>query len=398
MVLPSFREIMVSLMTNRYSPLQHNNWFACGNFFRRPAARLMVIMVSVFLLGGAPGTEPNPQDTPEPQHMQERLGPPDPAAQLPTGDDAWEYWDLNATFSSGHHITARFMITNFGPGSQSAVVLGHVTLPNGQIVEWDNGRKKSRWKLSENGRRIGVGSSHLYLEDPVYIFEIDKNFLNIKLQFAPEEGEHLKPDMNLPEGYHTQTLTTGQAVTGQLWIADIVEEEIELEGFITLTHSWSSESEADAMLRRIEILSMEEDSSLEVVDLTIPDGTHFQWLALTEKGIMTYITQDFEIALEGRAPNYRSKKFWVPERMHLTGAGVNGMVTLSQITSSRNPLKVLPQPFRFLASFASKPRLVWAQAPFELDIKIDESAPPVHRQGTGIAVMTFTNPVKPPKK
>ncbi len=354
--------------------------------YQRVMALLITVLASGFLLGGAPGQADTPSAL------------PDPSARLPQGDAAWEYWELNATFATGHRVSARVMITNFGPGSQSAIVLGHVTLPDGQIVEWDNGRKKSRWLLSDDKRKVDVGRSHLYMQDPIYIFDIDKERLHLNLRFAPDHVAPLASEKRLPEGYHTQTLAAGQAVTGQLWIADILQEEIPLSGFVSLTHSWGSASEAEVMLRRFELLSMEDQTSLEIVDLTTPDGTRFQWLAVTENSEMTYLTQDFEIAMEGRAPNYGAKKFWVPEKLLLTGAGVNGVVTLTDVTFSQNPLKVLPQPFRFMASFKSKPRRVWADASFELDIAGNADAPPVHRQGTGMAITTFMNPAKQPKK
>ncbi len=333
-----------------------------------------------------------------PDMGQAHTAPPDPSARLPEGDAAWEYWDLNAVFATGHRVSARFMITNFGPGSQSAVVLGHVTLPNGEIVEWENGRKKSRWLLSDDHRRLDVGRSHLYLDDPTYVLDIDKEELRMTLSFAPKQKNSHDADLTLPEGYQTQTLAVAQPMTGSLWIAGIVEEETPLNGFVSLTHSWGSRSEGDLALRRFELLSMEEDNGLEMVDLTTPDGARFQWLAISEKGEMTFLTQDFEIAMEGRAPNYRSKKFWVPEKLILTGSSVNGAVHMTGVTVSQNPLKVLPQPFRFLASFKSKPRRVWGQATFELDIKTSADAPPVRKTGAGLAVVTFLNPAKKPKK
>ena len=48
---------------------------------------------------------------------------PDPAARLPKGGSAVEYWDLTMELDSGHHLFVRFAITNEGPGDQVGFVV-----------------------------------------------------------------------------------------------------------------------------------------------------------------------------------------------------------------------------------------------------------------------------------
>jgi len=49
---------------------------------------------------------------------------PDPAARLPKGGSAVEYWDLTMELDSGHHLFVRFAITNEGPGDQVGFATG----------------------------------------------------------------------------------------------------------------------------------------------------------------------------------------------------------------------------------------------------------------------------------
>ncbi len=94
-------------------------------------------------------------------------GPPDPVdpgAQLPDGAEAAEHWDLAAHFDEGVRLYARFLITNAGPGERTAVAFGHLLRPAEEPVEFRNGRRAGRWRLSDDRRRIAIGSSKLELE------------------------------------------------------------------------------------------------------------------------------------------------------------------------------------------------------------------------------------------
>jgi len=85
----------------------------------------------------------------------------DPAAKLPAGGSASEYWDLVAQLGDGFRVTARFIITNEGPGERSAAAFGHVLRPGAEPVVFQNARREGKWRLASDGRRIEIGSSHL---------------------------------------------------------------------------------------------------------------------------------------------------------------------------------------------------------------------------------------------
>ena len=71
----------------------------------------------------------------------------DPAARLASQGSASEYWDLVARLDSNHSVFARFMITNQGPGTRTALAVGHLVQPDGTVVPFHNGRRWGRWKI-----------------------------------------------------------------------------------------------------------------------------------------------------------------------------------------------------------------------------------------------------------
>jgi hypothetical protein len=325
-----------------------------------------------------------------------RLTSFDPAARLPSGDSAWEQWDLTARFDSGHYVFARFLITNVGPGGQNAAAVGHVIRPDGSVVDWDNGRRRRRWKLSSDRLYLDIGSSHLDLHPNAGRLDIGKKKKGVELDLRfTLRGRQESPAELLPGGYHLDLLDIGGPVEGSIWLEGM-PGPLAVRGRMAVVHSWGTRSEADLILRRIEFFSLQAERSLYAIDLTTPQGKRKRWLAVTDGRGAARSTSVFEMALIGAAPGGAKTGYWVPGSLDLKGAQVEGQIRLDRILLERNPLSGLPQPFRFLASMIMHPHGVWARSAFEVALRAGPGAPVLRSRGTGVMAVNFLDRVAGP--
>ena len=92
-----------------------------------------------------------------------------------------EYWDVSAQLQSGHRFFARFLVTNEGPGSRTAVAVGHLIVPGGEVVPIKYGRLREKWTLSADRRRLNIASAVLDVNRPVSRIEVDSDKSGIKV-------------------------------------------------------------------------------------------------------------------------------------------------------------------------------------------------------------------------
>ncbi len=319
----------------------------------------------------------------------------DLAARMAKAENASEYWDLMARFESGHRLVARFLVTNEGPGRHTAVAVGHLVFPDGSHADFHNGRPRARWKLDDSRLRLDIGSSTLDLGSPERAYEVDKNKAGVKIHLSirASDANSLAPKRG-PGGYRVRLVDLAAPIEGSVWIRDRMAEPQPVRGVASLTHTWMDESEPEVALRRIDFASLDGNTGISLVDLKTPGGPPLRWIAIQREGQILYESGDFEVSLSGTAPKGKSRDYPVPARLRFHNSELSGTVELERILLKKDPMKVLPQPFRFLLSLKMKPRRIWADSPFELKFGPPSDRSAFQARGTGMASVTFLNPFR----
>jgi len=319
----------------------------------------------------------------------------DPAARLSAASDALEYWDFTARFEQGYRLVARVLITNEGPGDRTAVGVGHLLLPDGEIVEFHNGRREERWSIAPNGRSLRIGSTRLSFEDSLRHLEYDnhRRGIALRMDFHAEGPAHFQRSGELA-GYSVDLLDLATPVEGTVLLPGM-KEPLSISGRAALTHTWMDETEAHLVLRRIDFTSLDAGSAMYLRDVTDPEGKSHRWMALVRGGELLFESSDLSIALEGAAEGSK-KGYPVPKRLRIQAPGLSGEVALERKIVEHEPLGDLPQPFRFLLSFATRPRRVWTDSPFSLRVDAAPGRSAIEIQGNGITSVTYLNPLPSP--
>lgn len=348
---------------------------------RRPAAALAIWASLAAALAAA-----------EPDPAAERV---DPAARLASQGSACEYWDLTARLDSNHRVFARFVITNQGPGTRTALAIGHLVQPDGVVVPFQNGRRWGRWNLGPEGLRMEIGSSLLDLRGPVRRFEVDKRKkgIRIRLDYPPGRPRSFRKGRGLG-AYAIDLLELAEPVEGSVWVAGMAEP-LAVRGTIAMTHTWMERSEPDLALRRIDVLSLDSERALFLSELTAPGGGHSRWLVLRDRGQFVLDSREFELGLEPAAPAGGNPDYPIPGAIRLRGPEVEGEIRLGRVLAQHNPLEALPQPFRLWLSFQMRPWRVWTDALLELRLGAGADRPALRFSGAGIGSITYLNPFSP---
>ncbi|HXV37711.1 MAG TPA: hypothetical protein VEC18_11210, partial [Myxococcota bacterium] len=103
-------------------------------------------------------------------------------SQLTRAESASEFWDAIARFDSGHRLFVRFQITNEGPGERTAIASWQLIDASGKRTDFRNGRRESRWTLSNDGARIEIGSSLFDQSGAVHRLEYDSTKRGIRVE------------------------------------------------------------------------------------------------------------------------------------------------------------------------------------------------------------------------
>lgn len=314
------------------------------------------------------------------------------AARLSTAPAATEYWDLTARFDGGYRLFERFLITNEGPGAQTAAATGCVVLPDGHVSEFKNGRAKGAWKLSPDRLRIDVASSALDLHAPQRTLVIDSTTQAVKitLHFAAGAPPAAGADPPAP-AFRSDTLEIAAPIEGTVFVRGMAAP-VTVHGTAALVHVSMDERESSLVRRRIEFVGGTPDLALSLSDIMTPSGTHRRWLALQRRGAIAYQSTDFELALGPAAAATAASKYPVPAQLHIRNGEITLDIRLERLLLRANPLDAVPQPFRFLLSRTSAPQRTWADASFHLRLAAGTDAP-VEMDGQGILAVNFLSPV-----
>jgi hypothetical protein len=315
----------------------------------------------------------------------------DGLSHLSDGESASEYWDIVAHFDSNHHLFARFLITNEGPGNRTAIATWQLIDPNGKQTEFRNGRRKKRWTLSPGGDRIEIGSSVFDQSGPMHRLEYDstKRGIRVAFQYAPK-GPVAWP-RSADDRYPFDLLELTTPVTGTIWLEGM-NETASVNGTISITHTWMEESEADLTLRRIDFASTGDGPAVFLSDWTTPSGARERWLVAARDGEVLVQTTDFQLTFVG-PQSTSSEGYPTHIELQISGSGIEGTIQSQSILAEINPLEAIPQPFRFLLSFKLRPHRVWARASFEVRLRSGKDTPETVLKGSGVKTITYTNPL-----
>lgn len=347
----------------------------------------------------ATGVGASPQPAASPERIPAFEPPPpaavDPAARLPSGDDAAEHWDLAAHFESGHRLYLRFLITNAGPGERSAAAFGHWIAPDGAVREFRNGRLSGRWQLSDDGREIRIGSSQLAFRDGERHFEVDNDKRGIKIRLDFGDDGSAQPGPARPGGYRVDLLNLATPGAGSFWLEGMSEPR-PLRGRVLLTHTWFPGPENRQVLRRIDVASLAPGPPgprLFLSRVEPPQGAAWHWVVVgNEAGVETVS----DVVLEPEERPGRSD-YPIPSRIELRGKRLSGSIRLGRTRLEVDPLDALPALVRMVYSFGGRPRHLWVDSIAEVVLKSPSRDAVLRFEGAGIATLFFVD-VFPPSQ
>ena len=351
----------------------------------------------------------------------------DPSARLVRGSGASEYWTLYIELDSGHRIAQQFLLSNAGPGDHNAVAVGHLVEVGREPYRYTNGRRRARWRLSEDRLFLDIGSSHLDLHRPLGELRITKDEVEIHLFFAFGEKDVAEsvPAEILPRDYRIDVLAVAAKTEGTIQ-APWMTQPITTRGRTWLTHTWTKNEEAERLDRRVDVFGFENETSFYALQLQKDSDDQRSWILRTMTSssvvessinIQNQWTDEFAETSQNERSSYP-----VPSRFIFSRGPDSGQITLGRHWLHFDPLAVLPQPFRWFVRRKTKPHQVWADALIGVRLSQAPETPSLPDAGktesvessfnskftskreieketavrsvTGVASITFMNPTK----
>jgi hypothetical protein len=319
-------------------------------------------------------------------------GAVDPAAKLPSGGSASEYWDLVALLDDGFRVTARFVITNEGPGERSAAAFGHVLRTNAAPVVFQNARREGSWRLAPDRRRVEIGSSLLDLSAAARHFEVDNDKRGVKvfLDWSADAGAQSVPAAALPAGYAVDVLALASPVRASIQVAGMPEPR-KLEGRLSLTHTWMQRPESELVLRRIDVASARPGPAAYLLDVLGPAGRRFSWLGIADGDGAPRSPARLSTVESSRPPG----SYPIPSALALDGSDLHGRVSFGPPWLEVDPLAALPSILRMVYSLRGRPHRSWAEAGFEFTWVPRPEHPKVLIAGDAVAAFSFLDVLPP---
>jgi hypothetical protein len=317
----------------------------------------------------------------------------DPVTRRLTSDDALEYWDFLAAFDGGVRLVARVLITNEGPGSRTAVSIGHLIRPGAEPVELRNGRLEDDWEIDPDGRKLKIGKTRLDLRGPVRTLAYHNSRRGIDIDLRLEGAGRGRATGGEPPDYRVDLLDLAAPAEVTFQVVGM-NAPVTARGRATLTHTWTERSEAKVVQRRIDFSSLDAGDAVYLRQILSPEGKKTQWILVERAGRALYEASDVIVDVDDR-PGEPTRGYPIPARLRVHGAAVSGSISLEPTLLEHDPLGALPQPFRFLLSFKMRPRRVWTDAPYSLAPDAAADRPAVEIAGHGIASVTYLNPLSP---
>lgn len=351
----------------------------------RGATTLLSLAV-LFLAGPGPVLALPPPGTPEPPPAVAPLSdePRALAAVMHAGASASEHWDLTARFDSGHALFVRTMITNAGPGSNTAVVIGHVVFPDGVVFPFDNGRREGRWEVSADRLALKVGGSRLEMNGASRGFSKQSKKQRIQLDMRFRARPTVRHG---GAGEPGVAATTIAPIAGSFQVGDM-PAPVSVEGVVFLRHAWGESSEAGHTRRWIDVVAGGARNGAVLWGFEAPGGERRQWLALTRDGSDAVATHAFRFEAAGQSG--REAAYPVPQRIAIEGDAIRGQVTLARERVRADPMAIIPQPFRWFLSREIAPRRILSDARLELRTREGE----LLLDAPALVGVTWTNPAR----
>ncbi len=320
----------------------------------------------------------------------------DPAARLLREDEATESWTLFLELESGHRITQRFLLTNVGPGEHSAVAVGHLVEPGRAPYRYENGRRRSRWTLSDDRLFFDIAASHLDLHRPTGELRITKDDIELRFffEFGETQASTALPSDRTPPGMQVEVLAIGVPTHGTIR-APWMSEPVATRGRAWLVHGWSEREEAEVLTRRLEIFGHDEQTSFYAILFDGEGDWQSAWHVAVGPGDLI-VESEINVP-EGwtdSTPRERleaSPRYPLPERLEIRGAEHSGAIALDREWLRFDPLEVIPQPFRWFIRRRSEPQEVWAEARIGGSLLRAPGSPPLPQSGQHQSANTGTN-------
>lgn len=309
----------------------------------------------------------------------------DPAARLPRGPLAGEYWDLAARFESGHVLMATIALTNTGIGGRTAVAVGQIVEPDGTSHPFSRSERPGGWRLEEGGRRLDLHSIVLDQAGAPRRFVVDKNELGVELVIE-STGTAAWPAEPAVSGCGLDVLDVAGPATGRFRPA-AGAPAVPLRGLAAVTHRWMPGLEADCLRRGVELFAMEAGLGLYFREVETPDGASRAWLLVQRDGRTVFQGPPRETRITWRtgAPGYPE-----PARLRFAAPGIAGRVEFGEPLGVFEPLARLPAPLRVAMERRTRPRLAWSAPRFEIEIGARAL------RGAALAKLAWTNPQPEP--
>jgi hypothetical protein len=315
----------------------------------------------------------------------------DPVSRISAGPSASESWDIVATFDANQRLFARFLISNEWPGDASAVAIGHFIRTDGSIVPFRNGRLAGRWTLGEGGRWVEVGGSRLDLSGPEIALDIDKKKKGIQIHLRIRREPRASAGPELPDT-SVDVLALAAPIEGTVWFTGMAEP-LTVRGHAGITHTWMDPRESERVVRRLDFYGRDGSLALYLGEALAPDGRRAQVVSVERDGKPILNVTQITISHGDEKTSELGVGYPIPRQLVITGEGISGVIHLDRMLVRHEPLQDLPLPFRFLLSSAAHPQSVWMDSRFEVRIEQAPSSTSLHAQGSGIASVSFTNPL-----
>jgi hypothetical protein len=314
-------------------------------------------------------------------------------AMLPRLSDtaaAVEYWDVAAQLDSGHRFVARFLITNEGLGAHTAAAIGHLILPDGTVTPIKYGRSRDGWTLSPDRRRLKIASAVLDMSEPRWRVEIDSDTFGFKVHLQLAHAPAPVSTTPVPGAYWLDVVPPTPA-RGTVWLRGMAAP-LPVAGSLALTHTWTERAETELVRRRAELFARTGDTGVYLLALTLADGRARGVLMAQTDERLVYRADDVALQFGDTLSTPRDPDYPVPAEWRATAAGAQLGVRLRRQWLRWAPLDLVPSLVRLFLSHSAAPQLIWADADFELAVAAAGERPALAAHGSGLALVSFTNP------
>ena len=318
----------------------------------------------------------------------------DLAARMSSGAAAMEYWDVTAWLASGHRLLARFLVTNQGPGVQTAAAVGHLILPGGSVVPFKWGRRRDSWTLGAEGRRLTIAKAGLDLGGPAVVLEVDSEKRGIKLRLEIERNAPLVTTRPESAGYSVDVAMPAPA-HARVWVRGMDAARV-VAGTAVLTHTWMERPEGELLRRRVELLSRDGDVALYLCDLTLANGERRSTVVANRAGRVLARADDVALDFGNTTTFGGDPRYPVASRWDVRSATVAAHVDVSQELLRWDPLEILPLVFRTLVALAGRPQRIWADATVDVTVAPPGEKTSLRAKGGGMIAVTYARPIDLP--